>query len=173
MEDVDQRFYLSSDHFLPLKGVTLPVFGELLQLFAPELPPPDILLNVFLAIAVDNLADGDNINSSKEGEHKDKEAPAEGEQSTENEQKEVKLLPPPHNNNIFHLLFSKVECGEDEAAEEGSEEAGTNLSEDEEEEGDQQSLAESHLDKLEDIPKEKVVPIPDGSSFFCLSKTNP
>uniref|UniRef100_A0A803TAJ6 Voltage-dependent L-type calcium channel subunit alpha n=1 Tax=Anolis carolinensis TaxID=28377 RepID=A0A803TAJ6_ANOCA len=60
-----------------------------------------ILLNVFLAIAVDNLADGDNINTSK--------------------------------NN----------------------------------------LAESHLDKVEDTPTEKVMPIPDGSSFFCLSKTNP
>uniref|UniRef100_A0A8C0HBS1 Voltage-dependent L-type calcium channel subunit alpha n=1 Tax=Chelonoidis abingdonii TaxID=106734 RepID=A0A8C0HBS1_CHEAB len=35
----------------------------------PE-PPPDILLNVFLAIAVDNLADGDNINSSKEEERR-------------------------------------------------------------------------------------------------------
>uniref|UniRef100_A0A8C5T560 Voltage-dependent L-type calcium channel subunit alpha n=1 Tax=Laticauda laticaudata TaxID=8630 RepID=A0A8C5T560_LATLA len=61
-----------------------------------------ILLNVFLAIAVDNLADGDDINSSKE-----------------------------------------------------------------------ENLAESHLDKLEDIPKEKVVPIPEGSAFFCLSQTNP
>ena len=29
--------------------------------------PTDILLNVFLAIAVDNLADGDNINSGAEG----------------------------------------------------------------------------------------------------------
>lgn len=31
-------------------------------LVSPSLPS-DILLNVFLAIAVDNLADGDNINS--------------------------------------------------------------------------------------------------------------
>ncbi|XP_062827306.1 voltage-dependent L-type calcium channel subunit alpha-1F isoform X3 [Anolis carolinensis] len=109
-----------------------------------------ILLNVFLAIAVDNLADGDNINTSK-----NKEAPAEGEQSNETEEKDVKL-----------------ECEEEEEeeeAEEGSEEAG----EEEEEEGDQQSLAESHLDKVEDTPTEKVMPIPDGSSFFCLSKTNP
>uniref|UniRef100_A0A8C6YL36 Voltage-dependent L-type calcium channel subunit alpha n=1 Tax=Naja naja TaxID=35670 RepID=A0A8C6YL36_NAJNA len=43
----------------------------------------------------------------------------------------------------------------------------------EEEVADQQSLAESHLDKLEDTPKEKVVPIPEGSAFFCLSQTNP
>nr|XP_028567899.1 voltage-dependent L-type calcium channel subunit alpha-1F isoform X5 [Podarcis muralis] len=117
-----------------------------------------ILLNVFLAIAVDNLADGDNINTSKEGEHKEKEAPAEGEQSNEKEEEK----------NV------KVECGEEEEeeVEEGSEEAGEE-EEEEEAEGDQQSLAESHLDKLEETPAEKVLPIPDGSSFFCLSKTNP
>uniref|UniRef100_A0A670KL73 Voltage-dependent L-type calcium channel subunit alpha n=1 Tax=Podarcis muralis TaxID=64176 RepID=A0A670KL73_PODMU len=94
-----------------------------------------ILLNVFLAIAVDNLADGDNINTSKEGEHKEK-------------------FPSPCLI-LHHALFS----GEEE--------------EEEEAEGDQQSLAESHLDKLEETPAEKVLPIPDGSSFFCLSKTNP
>ncbi|XP_053226942.1 voltage-dependent L-type calcium channel subunit alpha-1F isoform X3 [Podarcis raffonei] len=117
-----------------------------------------ILLNVFLAIAVDNLADGDNINTAKEGEHKEKEAPAEGEQSNEKEEEK----------NV------KVECGEEEEeeVEEGSEEAGEE-EEEEEAEGDQQSLAESHLDKLEETPTEKVLPIPDGSSFFCLSKTNP
>ncbi|XP_062975001.1 voltage-dependent L-type calcium channel subunit alpha-1F [Elgaria multicarinata webbii] len=119
-----------------------------------------ILLNVFLAIAVDNLADGDNINSSKGEEHKEKELPEEGEQSDEKEEKNI-----------------KVECGEEEEeeeVEEGSEEAGEEEEEEEGEgEGDQQSLAESHLDKLEEAPKEKVLPIPEGSSFFCLSKTNP
>ncbi|XP_053148849.1 voltage-dependent L-type calcium channel subunit alpha-1F isoform X3 [Hemicordylus capensis] len=116
-----------------------------------------ILLNVFLAIAVDNLADGDNINTSKEEENKEKETPAaDGEQSNEKEEKDV-----------------KVECGEEEEeVEEGSEEAGEE-EEEEEEGGDQESLAESHVDKLEETPKEKVLPIPDGSSFFCLSKTNP
>ncbi|XP_072847568.2 voltage-dependent L-type calcium channel subunit alpha-1F isoform X2 [Pogona vitticeps] len=110
-----------------------------------------ILLNVFLAIAVDNLADGDNINTSKEEEQKEKEMPAEGEQSTETDENPV-----------------KVECGEEEEEEEGSEEQG-----EEDEEGDQKSLAESHLDKVDEAPKQKVVPIPDGSAFFCLSKTNP
>ncbi|XP_067320283.1 voltage-dependent L-type calcium channel subunit alpha-1F isoform X2 [Anolis sagrei] len=115
-----------------------------------------ILLNVFLAIAVDNLADGDNINTSK-----NKEAPAEGEQSNETEEKDVKLE------------CEEEEEEENEEAEEGSEEAGEEEEEEGEGEGDQQSLAESHLDKVEDTPKEKVMPIPDGSSFFCLSKTNP
>ncbi|XP_039206587.1 voltage-dependent L-type calcium channel subunit alpha-1F isoform X1 [Crotalus tigris] len=108
-----------------------------------------ILLNVFLAIAVDNLADGDNMNSSKE----EKQTPGEGEQ---NKDKKEKLEG-----------GEEEEEEEEEAVEEGNERAG------EEEAEDQQSLAESHLEKLEDTPKEKVVPIPDGSAFFCLSKTNP
>ncbi|XP_060109232.1 voltage-dependent L-type calcium channel subunit alpha-1F [Heteronotia binoei] len=109
-----------------------------------------ILLNVFLAIAVDNLADGDNINSAK----KKKKAPTEGEESNEKDEKSV-----------------KVGCGdEEEEEEEGSAEEGEE--EEEDEEGDQESLAESRVDKPEDIPKEKVLPIPEGSAFFCLSKTN-
>uniref|UniRef100_A0A8C4YGC5 Voltage-dependent L-type calcium channel subunit alpha n=1 Tax=Gopherus evgoodei TaxID=1825980 RepID=A0A8C4YGC5_9SAUR len=83
-----------------------------------------ILLNVFLAIAVDNLADGDNINSSKE--------------------EETQRGPTP----VYPI--------------------GEEL-----EEGDQESLAKSHLDKLEQAPSEKVLPIPAGSAFFILSSTNP
>lgn len=44
-------------------GGKLEALGALLNPFLPA----DILLNVFLAIAVDNLADGDNINSGAEG----------------------------------------------------------------------------------------------------------
>ncbi|KAL8164360.1 UNVERIFIED_CONTAM: Voltage-dependent L-type calcium channel subunit alpha-1F, partial [Gekko kuhli] len=80
--------------------------------------------------------------------------PAEGEESNEKDENTV-----------------KVDCG-DEEEEEGSAEEGEE-EEEEEEEGDQESLAESRQDKLEDVPKEKVLPIPEGSSFFCLSKTNP
>uniref|UniRef100_A0A6I8PGJ1 Voltage-dependent L-type calcium channel subunit alpha n=1 Tax=Ornithorhynchus anatinus TaxID=9258 RepID=A0A6I8PGJ1_ORNAN len=44
----------------------------------------------------------------------------------------------------------------------------------EEEDSEAESLAESQLEKLQEVvPKEKVVPIPEGSSFFCLSQTNP
>ncbi|KFQ93885.1 Voltage-dependent L-type calcium channel subunit alpha-1F, partial [Nipponia nippon] len=61
-----------------------------------------ILLNVFLAIAVDNLADGDNINS-----------------------------------------------------------------------GADKNLGGPRLEPLEEPPKTKVVPIPEGSAFFLLGSTNP
>uniref|UniRef100_A0A8C6WMJ2 Voltage-dependent L-type calcium channel subunit alpha n=1 Tax=Neogobius melanostomus TaxID=47308 RepID=A0A8C6WMJ2_9GOBI len=70
-----------------------------------------ILLNVFLAIAVDNLAGGDSEDKKKES------------------------------------VSEKSKSGAD---------AGVQL-------------------KMADLapPKEKVVPIPEGSAFFCLSKTNP
>uniref|UniRef100_A0A8C5MM29 Voltage-dependent L-type calcium channel subunit alpha n=1 Tax=Leptobrachium leishanense TaxID=445787 RepID=A0A8C5MM29_9ANUR len=44
----------------------------------------------------------------------------------------------------------------------------------EEEEDEEGSLPDSHLDKLAEFaPKEKVLPIPEGSAFFILSNTNP
>ncbi|XP_075437827.1 voltage-dependent L-type calcium channel subunit alpha-1F-like [Ascaphus truei] len=96
-----------------------------------------ILLNVFLAIAVDNLADADINNKDKKGAQKADE------------------------NSV------KVPCEEEEEGEDGSE-----ASEDEEDE--ESSLPDSHLDKLAEFaPKEKVLPIPEGSSFFILSNTNP
>ncbi|XP_071980324.1 voltage-dependent L-type calcium channel subunit alpha-1F isoform X3 [Engystomops pustulosus] len=101
-----------------------------------------ILLNVFLAIAVDNLADGDNINS------KDKKG---GKKSGKKDDNSVKL---PNE--------------EEHEEEEGSEESA------EEEEDEEGSLPDSHLDKLAEFaPKEKVLPIPEGSAFFILSNTNP
>ncbi|XP_053551805.1 voltage-dependent L-type calcium channel subunit alpha-1F [Bombina bombina] len=99
-----------------------------------------ILLNVFLAIAVDNLADSDNINS------KDKKG-------NKSENKDDNL--------------EKTPCEE----EENEEEEGSNASEEEEDE--EGSLPDSHLDKLAEFaPKEKVLPIPEGSAFFILSSTN-
>ncbi|XP_075180398.1 voltage-dependent L-type calcium channel subunit alpha-1F [Anomaloglossus baeobatrachus] len=101
-----------------------------------------ILLNVFLAIAVDNLADGDNINS------KDKK---EDNKSEKKEEDGAATVP------------SEGEPEEEQQSEESVEE-------EEDEEG---SLQDSHLDKLAEFaPKEKVVPIPEGSAFFILSNTN-
>ncbi|XP_073498442.1 voltage-dependent L-type calcium channel subunit alpha-1F [Phyllobates terribilis] len=100
-----------------------------------------ILLNVFLAIAVDNLADGDNINS------KDKKEDNKSEKKEE-------------DGTI------KVPSEGDQEEEEGSVEEEA----EEEEEG---SLPDSHMDKLAEFaPKEKVLPIPEGSAFFILSNTN-
>ncbi|XP_049341924.1 calcium channel, voltage-dependent, L type, alpha 1F subunit isoform X1 [Astyanax mexicanus] len=97
-----------------------------------------ILLNVFLAIAVDNLAGGD-------GDDKKKEEKKEGEEAQEGEETEE----------------AKVDMDEYEEEQEEHEEA------DDEEGGAQLNVADFAP------PKEKILPIPDGSAFFCLSKTNP
>jgi voltage-dependent calcium channel L type alpha-1F len=44
--------------------------------------------------------------------------------------------------------------------------------EEEEEEGEEEGAGRVEL-LQEVVPKEKVVPIPEGSAFFCLSQTNP
>ncbi|XP_036388852.1 voltage-dependent L-type calcium channel subunit alpha-1D-like [Megalops cyprinoides] len=92
-----------------------------------------ILLNVFLAIAVDNLAGGDGDDKKKE----DKK---------EEESEEIKV--------------DMDEYEEEEEPEEGEEG---------EEGGNQLNINVADFAP----PKEKVVPIPEGSAFFCLSKTNP
>ncbi|XP_026187416.1 calcium channel, voltage-dependent, L type, alpha 1F subunit [Mastacembelus armatus] len=97
-----------------------------------------ILLNVFLAIAVDNLAGGDGDDKKKE---KKKEEGAE-EEAVEGE---VKVD-----------MDEDTEYEEEEELTEGDDDGGAQL-------------------KMADLapPKEKVLPIPEGSAFFCLSKTNP
>lgn len=44
---------------------------------------------------------------------------------------------------------------------------------DEEARGERDSLGGARLESLEEPPKSKVVPIPEGSAFFLLSSTNP
>ncbi|XP_076859766.1 calcium channel, voltage-dependent, L type, alpha 1F subunit isoform X2 [Brachyhypopomus gauderio] len=96
-----------------------------------------ILLNVFLAIAVDNLAGGDG-GGKKNGRKKEREeCPVEGE-------------------DVEAKVDVDEEEEEEEEADEGDEEGGTQL-----------NVADFTP------PKEKVLPIPEGSAFFCLSKTNP
>ncbi|NXQ06934.1 CAC1F protein, partial [Vidua macroura] len=136
-----------------------------------------ILLNVFLAIAVDNLADGDNINSG--GDKKDKAGEAEAgtesqdvavkvegdqpqeEEEEEEEEVEEALTPPPPQ--VEGDQPQEEEEEEEEEVEEGDEEAG----------GERDSLGRARLESLEEAPKPKVTPIPEGSAFFVLSSTNP
>ncbi|XP_073672323.1 calcium channel, voltage-dependent, L type, alpha 1F subunit isoform X2 [Paramisgurnus dabryanus] len=94
-----------------------------------------ILLNVFLAIAVDNLAGAD-------GDDKKKKDKKEEE----------------HNEEVNEEV--KVDIDEYEEEEEHEEV-------DDEEGRTQLNVADFAP------PKEKVLPIPEGSAFFCLSKTNP
>ncbi|KAF7480065.1 Hypothetical predicted protein [Marmota monax] len=109
----------------------------------------DILLNVFLAIAVDNLASGDA------GTATDKSREKSSEESV------------PKENGIL------VPGGENEE-EEGVEEEEEEEEDEEEEEEEEEEAGAGHEELLQEVvPKEKVMPIPEGSAFFCLSQTNP
>ncbi|XP_028308021.1 voltage-dependent L-type calcium channel subunit alpha-1D-like [Gouania willdenowi] len=100
-----------------------------------------ILLNVFLAIAVDNLAGGD-------GDDKNKDKKKEGAEPEEEEE--------PEEGTVKVDVDEDTEYEEEEELPEGEDEGSVQL-------------------KMADLapPKEKVLPIPEGSAFFCLSKTNP
>ncbi|XP_057255051.1 voltage-dependent L-type calcium channel subunit alpha-1F, partial [Pezoporus wallicus] len=110
-----------------------------------------ILLNVFLAIAVDNLADGDNINSG--GDKKEKAGEVEAAAGSQDVSVKVEGEPP-----------EEEEEDEEGGGSEEGDEAG----------GDRDSLGGSRAEPPEEPPpKAKVAPIPEGSAFFLLSSTNP
>ncbi|XP_041952935.1 voltage-dependent L-type calcium channel subunit alpha-1D isoform X2 [Alosa sapidissima] len=123
-----------------------------------------ILLNVFLAIAVDNLADAESLNTAQ----KEKEEERERRKSI-------------RSDSICKKEEEKVEVKDEEAqvAVEENVEEEKNVTSDSGEEEDEdepepevpvgprpQRLAELNL-------KEKILPIPEGSAFFILSNTNP
>ncbi|NXR22164.1 CAC1F protein, partial [Cinclus mexicanus] len=148
-----------------------------------------ILLNVFLAIAVDNLADGDNINSG--GDKKEKAG--EVEVGTESQDVAVKVrrgpgggpdltggswgsLPAPQVCTALIHPSLQVEGDQPQEEEEEEEEECPDmgsLAGDEEAGGERDRLGRARLESLEEAPKPKVTPIPEGSAFFVLSSTNP
>uniref|UniRef100_A0A8C5JF96 Voltage-dependent L-type calcium channel subunit alpha n=1 Tax=Junco hyemalis TaxID=40217 RepID=A0A8C5JF96_JUNHY len=107
-----------------------------------------ILLNVFLAIAVDNLADAESLNTAQKEEAEEKERKKNvtiGEYG-EGEEEDKDPYPP---------------CdvpGEDE----------------EEEEDEPEVPAGPRPRRISELNmKEKITPIPEGSAFFIFSSTNP
>ncbi|XP_072483436.1 voltage-dependent L-type calcium channel subunit alpha-1F [Notamacropus eugenii] len=131
-----------------------------------------ILLNVFLAIAVDNLAGGDTSTSKGRGKLTDKipslKFPLKSSPTTPptifclTRDKNAEQGASPQENGML------VPCGEVEEEGDQSEDGGSG---EEEEEDEQEGI---RLERLQEVvPKEKVVPIPEGSAFFCLSHTNP
>uniref|UniRef100_A0A8C7T394 Voltage-dependent L-type calcium channel subunit alpha n=1 Tax=Oncorhynchus mykiss TaxID=8022 RepID=A0A8C7T394_ONCMY len=119
-----------------------------------------ILLNVFLAIAVDNLADAESLNAP--GDKKDEK------------KEEVELHPQTYcgsgsfsiivYNFSSRLLFFGIQAPVEEEEENA---AGT----EEEEEPEVPAGPRPAISEL--VKKEKITPIPDGSAFFIFSKTNP
>ncbi|XP_076859146.1 voltage-dependent L-type calcium channel subunit alpha-1D isoform X4 [Brachyhypopomus gauderio] len=125
-----------------------------------------ILLNVFLAIAVDNLADAESLNS------------AQKEQEEENRRR--RKVRSGSSDKIAEEMMedqdgeAKVPFGEDEEDAEDEERVAVvqAAAENDEDEPDvppgprPQRISELNL-------KEKIQPIPGGSAFFIFSSTNP
>uniref|UniRef100_A0A4W3J3F2 Voltage-dependent L-type calcium channel subunit alpha n=1 Tax=Callorhinchus milii TaxID=7868 RepID=A0A4W3J3F2_CALMI len=104
-----------------------------------------ILLNVFLAIAVDNLADAESLNTAQKEEEEEKE-----------------------RKKSLEWAIGAAGGGFPEGGE------GNDIPEDEEEEEEPEVPAGPRPQRLADLNlKEKIIPIPEGSAFFIFSSTNP
>ncbi|XP_034151619.1 voltage-dependent L-type calcium channel subunit alpha-1D isoform X5 [Esox lucius] len=122
-----------------------------------------ILLNVFLAIAVDNLADAESLNTAHKEEEEEKERKKCSRSDTDKAE-ELKLEG--QDGDIKVPL-------EDEAEKESSSKPV----------GDDDDDADDQLPEVPAVPrpqrlsnfsiKEKTPPIPEGSAFFIFSSTNP
>uniref|UniRef100_A0A8C3JUJ5 Voltage-dependent L-type calcium channel subunit alpha n=1 Tax=Calidris pygmaea TaxID=425635 RepID=A0A8C3JUJ5_9CHAR len=114
-----------------------------------------ILLNVFLAIAVDNLADAESLTSAQKEEEEEKER-----------KKLARLC-----CFFFHFCQINVDDYQPNENEEKSPYPTTEATEEDEEEPEMpvgprpRPMSELHL-------KEKAVPMPDASAFFIFSPNN-
>uniref|UniRef100_A0A8C4QA34 Voltage-dependent L-type calcium channel subunit alpha n=1 Tax=Eptatretus burgeri TaxID=7764 RepID=A0A8C4QA34_EPTBU len=141
-----------------------------------------ILLNVFLAIAVDNLADAESLNSAQKEAEEEKERKKiarlkvdvndlqNDREKVENGNRAcqdiVKISIPDHNKEA-------EKSREDSTVEENSD-VEDRKEDDEKEDEDLDEPSGPRPRRLSDLNlKEKVVPIPQGSAFFIFSTTNP
>ncbi|XP_052599460.1 voltage-dependent L-type calcium channel subunit alpha-1F [Peromyscus californicus insignis] len=131
-----------------------------------------ILLNVFLAIAVDNLASGDAGTAKDKGRSLVERTRTQRVQRVKEQRRfwagnEKNLSCTKHSSRSFPLTSQPLSLFALFPA------PGVEEEEEEEEEEDEEGGA-GHVELLQEVvPKEKVVPIPEGSAFFCLSQTNP
>ncbi|XP_039626437.1 voltage-dependent L-type calcium channel subunit alpha-1C-like isoform X4 [Polypterus senegalus] len=144
-----------------------------------------ILLNVFLAIAVDNLADAESLTSAQKEEEEEKERKKLARTASSKKQPENEKQPVEQQKNEEKIelksitadgeVNTRIKIGTDEFPVDENEEkksySGSDISGDEEEEPDMpvgprpRPLSELHL-------KEKVVPMPQARAFFIFSHTN-
>ncbi|XP_066102085.1 voltage-dependent L-type calcium channel subunit alpha-1D isoform X1 [Saccopteryx bilineata] len=135
-----------------------------------------ILLNVFLAIAVDNLADAESLNTAQKEEAEEKErkkiARKESLENKKNNKPEVNQVA---NSDNKVTIDDYREEDEDKDPYPPCDVPGMEEEEEEEEEEDEPEVpAGPRPRRISELNmKEKIVPIPEGSAFFILSKTNP
>ncbi|XP_036896574.1 voltage-dependent L-type calcium channel subunit alpha-1D isoform X1 [Sturnira hondurensis] len=134
-----------------------------------------ILLNVFLAIAVDNLADAESLNTAQKEEAEEKErkkiARKESLENKKNNKPEVNQIA---NSDNKVTIDDYREEDEDKDPYPPCDVPVDEEEEEEEEEEEPEVPAGPRPRRISELNmKEKIVPIPEGSAFFILSKTNP
>nr|XP_051708281.1 voltage-dependent L-type calcium channel subunit alpha-1D isoform X10 [Oryctolagus cuniculus] len=133
-----------------------------------------ILLNVFLAIAVDNLADAESLNTAQKEEAEEKER----KKIARKESLENKKNSKPEVNQIANSE-NKVTIDDYREEDEDKDpyppcDVPVGEEEEEEEEDEPEVPAGPRPRRISELNmKEKIAPIPEGSAFFILSKTNP
>ncbi|KAJ6668422.1 hypothetical protein lerEdw1_015799 [Lerista edwardsae] len=132
----------------------------------------DILLNVFLAIAVDNLADAESLNSAQKEEAEEKERKKNARKESLDTKKGDK------SDGEKKAKDSKVtinEYGEgDDEDKDPYPPCDVPGEEGEEEEEEPEVPAGPRPRRISELNmKEKMTPIPEGSAFFIFSNTNP
>ncbi|XP_075795029.1 voltage-dependent L-type calcium channel subunit alpha-1D [Pelodiscus sinensis] len=133
-----------------------------------------ILLNVFLAIAVDNLADAESLNTAQKEEAEEKERKKNArKESLENKKgnKSEGDQKKPKDNKV---TIAEYREGEDEDKDPYPP-CDVPVGEDEEDEEDEPEVPVGPRPRRisELNMKEKITPIPEGSAFFIFSSTNP
>ncbi|XP_032840142.2 voltage-dependent L-type calcium channel subunit alpha-1D isoform X7 [Tyto alba] len=133
-----------------------------------------ILLNVFLAIAVDNLADAESLNTAQKEEAEEKERKKNARKESLENKKSEKSEGDQKDPKDSKVTIAEYGEGEDEDKDPYPP-CDVPVGEDEEDEEDEpevpagprpRRISELHM-------KEKITPIPEGSSFFIFSRTNP
>ncbi|XP_072328588.1 voltage-dependent L-type calcium channel subunit alpha-1D [Scyliorhinus torazame] len=127
-----------------------------------------ILLNVFLAIAVDNLADAESLNTVQKETEEEKERKRNARIASTGKREDGKYEIDGIGENNDRKMLTGTQISIDE--EEKDPYPPSDVPDDDEPE----IPVGPRPQRLEDLNlKEKIVPIPEGSAFFLFSSTNP
>ncbi|XP_065407111.1 voltage-dependent L-type calcium channel subunit alpha-1D isoform X11 [Chrysemys picta bellii] len=133
-----------------------------------------ILLNVFLAIAVDNLADAESLNTAQKEEAEEKQRKKNARKESLENKKGDKSEGDQKKAKDNKVTIAEYREGEDEDKDPYPP-CDVPVGEDEEDEEDEPEVPVGPRPRRisELNMKEKITPIPEGSAFFIFSSTNP
>uniref|UniRef100_A0A7M4FRM8 Voltage-dependent L-type calcium channel subunit alpha n=1 Tax=Crocodylus porosus TaxID=8502 RepID=A0A7M4FRM8_CROPO len=133
-----------------------------------------ILLNVFLAIAVDNLADAESLNTAQKEEAEEKERKKNARKESLENKKGDKTEGDQKKSKDSKVTIAEYGEGEDEDKDPYPPCDVPVGEEEEEEEEEPEVPAGPRPRRISELNmKEKITPIPEGSAFFIFSSTNP